>query len=102
MSLKLLRKQSASQTASVVVFVASLLFAQLATLQHDADHASHQDTHLCDAFTAYGHGNTLLAATGFPDFYTGHLAVSYVLTVSLPQPAEPDNTRIRDPPSLSV
>lgn len=99
---KLFRKQQTRQTAFVALFVAGLLLAQLATVFHDADHAFHEHTHLCDAFTAYDHGKNPLAATSALDFTFETFVVFHVFTVSSPLQTASTVTRIRGPPSLPV
>jgi hypothetical protein len=96
------QQQHAMRTVCVALFLASLLFAQLATIHHDVGHASHHHTHLCDAFTAYGHSKGSVTTTNPPDFSVQLPAVSYAFTTSAPPLAEPGNIRIRDPPSLRV
>jgi len=100
--LKQTGKQQTRQATFVVLFVAGLLFAQLATVFHDADHAFHEHTHLCDVFTAYGHGKNLPVAVSVPDFSVGTFSVFYAFTVRSPLLAQSAVIRIRGPPDLSV
>ncbi len=102
MFIKALRKKYLTQTAVAALFAASLLIAQLATIDHDAHHPFHKHTHLCDSFSQFSHSktpltqaNTLAVAVEISSVYIQLVVLSLSYNQS-------NVIRIRGPPSLFV
>jgi hypothetical protein len=102
MFIKALRKQHLAQTALVAVFALSLLVAQLAIVDHDAQHPFHKHTNLCDSFATYDHSKSALLTTSAfvvsVEFFSIHLS----LKTQPPLYAASSVIRIRGPPSLLI
>jgi len=100
--IKALRKHYLAQTALVAWFAASLLIAQLSTIDHDAHHPFHKHTHLCDSFAQFGHGKTPLTQANTLAVAV-EISSAYIhLVVLSPSYYQSNVIRIRGPPSLLV
>jgi len=97
---KFIRKQYLAQTVVVAVFAVCLLAAQLATVDHDADHPFHKHTSLCDAFVNFDHCKNALISASLLNAGIETVSVFYLFSVSSPLKTASSPIRIRGPPAF--